>query len=173
MIPVRPIRNEDAPGFRAALDAVCRERRYLAALEAPSEERVAAFVGRNVERGFPQFVAESEGRIVGWCDAIPGDAAAGTAHVGSLGMGVIREFRGRRIGRRLLGATIRMAREIGLAKVELSVYASNAPAIALYWKHGFAEEGRKRRGRCVDGVYDDVLLFALMLEPDESPHPTA
>ena len=169
MITIRPIRNEDAPGFRAALDSVCRERIFLAALEAPSGERVAEFVRNNVEKGFPQFVAESDGGIVGWCDAIPGEASAGTAHVGRLGMGVVRDFRGRGIGRRLLEATIHKARTIGLEKIELSVYASNEPAIALYRRLGFIEEGRKQRGRLVDGLYDDVLLFGLMVGAGGDP----
>jgi len=170
MITVRQIKEGDVPGFRAALDSVCRERTFLAALEAPSEQRAAEFIRKNIERGYPQFVAEQEGAIVGWCDAIPGDPTAGTAHVGRLGMGVVREFRGQGIGRRLLDATINRARAIGLEKIELSVYASNRPAIALYKKCGFFEEGRKKRGRFIDGAYDDVLLFALMLiEPNKSP----
>jgi len=162
MITVRPIKEEDARGFRMALDSVCRERTFLAALEAPPEQRAVEFVRRNVERGYPQFVAEHGGAIVGWCDAIPGDPAAGTSHVGRLGMGVVREFRERGIGRRLLDATINKARAIGLEKIELSVYASNTPAIALYMKYGFIEEGRKKRGRFIDGAYDDVLLLALI-----------
>jgi RimJ/RimL family protein N-acetyltransferase len=170
MITVRQIKEGDIPGFRAALDSVCRERTFLAALAAPSEPRAAEFVRRNIARGYPQFVAEQDGAIVGWCDAIPGDPAAGTAHVGRLGMGLVREFRGQGIGRRLLDATINQARAIGLEKIELSVYASNTPAIALYRKCGFSEEGRKKRGRLMDGAYDDVLLFALMLtEPNQPP----
>lgn len=167
MITIRPIKEADVLGFRAAVDSVCRERTFLAALEAPSEQRSAEFVRKNVEHGFPQFVAESECGIIGWCDAIPGDHSAGTAHVGRLGMGVIREFRGQGIGHRLLDATIHKAREIGLEKIDLSVYAMNGPAIALYRKHGFIEEGRKQRGRFIDGMYDDVLLLALMLKPNK------
>ena len=163
MITIRPIKEEDVPGFREAVDSVCRERKFLAAVEAPSLQRSMEFVRRNVQLGFPQFVAESESGIIGWCDAIPGDPSSGTAHVGRLGMGVVRGFRGQGIGHRLLDATIRRARAMGLEKVELSVYSSNEAAISLYRKHQFVEEGRKRRGRFMDGVHEDVLLLALML----------
>lgn len=169
MIIVRSIKVEDVPGFRMALDSVCRERTFLAALEAPSEQDATEFVLRNVERGYPQFVAVSGCSIIGWCDAIPGDPSAGTAHVGRLGMGVVREFRGQGIGARLLDATINQGRAVGLEKIELSVYASNKPAIALYEKHGFVEESRKKQGRLIDGAYDDVLLFALMLNSASDP----
>ena len=162
MIQIRPIRESDAPGFNAAVDAVCREKRYLATLEGPPLESSIQFVACNVKAGHPQFVAEdAEGRIVGWCDAIPG--GAGTAHIGGLGMGVLKDFRGQGIGKRLLQATIDGARRIGLEKIELSVYSSNEAAIALYRSLGFVEEGLKKRGRLVEGIYDDVLLMALHL----------
>lgn len=87
MIFVRQIREQDAPAFRDVLDAVCRERKYLAMLEGPPIEQVQSFVTANVKSGCPQFVAEQDGKIVGWCDALPGPAAFGMGHVGRLGMG--------------------------------------------------------------------------------------
>jgi ribosomal protein S18 acetylase RimI-like enzyme len=73
------------------------------------------------------------------------------------------ECRGQKIGRRLIEATIEAARSIGLEKIELSVHATNEPAIALYRSLGFEEEGRKKRGCLVDGLYDDIILMALQL----------
>jgi ribosomal protein S18 acetylase RimI-like enzyme len=173
MVHVRPIRNEDAPGLRKVLDEVSRERKYLGRLEAPPEEKFRAFVESIVESGHSQFVAEGDGQIVGWCDALPGTVSAGTAHVCHLGMGVLKKFRSRGISRRLAEATIKKARARGLEKIELSVYSSNDTAIALYRNLGFQEEGRKVRGRLVDGIYDDVVLMALALVgPNQSLDPT-
>ncbi len=53
-------------------------------------------------------------------------------------------YRRRGIADALLGDILRQAREQALASVTLEVRASNAPAIALYRKHGFAEVGRRR-----------------------------
>lgn len=163
MIHVRPIRKEDALELREVLDVVSRERKYLGRLEAPPEDKFRSFIESVVESDHSQFVGVEDGQIVGWCDALPGTASAGTAHVGHLGMGVLKNFRGRGIGRRLAEATIEKARVLGLEKIELSVYSSNDAAIALYRNLGFLEEGRKTRGRLVDGVYDDVVLMALVL----------
>jgi ribosomal protein S18 acetylase RimI-like enzyme len=172
MTQIRAIRKDDALGFRAVLDAVSQERKFLARFDAPPEDRVRAFVESNVESGHPQFVAEEEGRIVGWCDALPGTVSAGTAHIGHLGMGVLKSRRGNGIGRRLIQATIAGARAVGLEKIELSVYSSNEPAIALYRSFGFREEGKRLRGRLVDGIYDDVFLMALDIRvPNQSPGP--
>ena len=60
-------------------------------------------------------------------------------------------------------ATLQGAREKGLERVELEVFASNRPAIRLYESLGFVVEGIKRRGRKLDGAYDDVLEMTLFL----------
>ena len=130
-------------------------------MEGPPLESSIKFVAGNVKSGHPQFVAEDEGAIVGWCDAIPGES--GRTHIGGLGMGILKDFRGQGIGKRLLQATIDEARRISLEKIELSVYSSNEAAIALYRKAGFVDEGLKKPGRLVEGIYDDVLLMALHL----------
>jgi ribosomal protein S18 acetylase RimI-like enzyme len=162
MTTIRAIAKEDIPAFREVLDSVARERKYLAMLEAPPLDAAQAFIMGIIKAGHAQFVAETDGKIVGWCDAVPG--AAGTAHIANLGMGVHRDFRGRGIGRRLLETTIARVRDQGLEKIELQVYASNAAAIALYRKFGFVDEGCRKRGRLVDGVFEDVLLMALDLK---------
>lgn len=162
-VVVRPIELTDIEGFRSVLDAVCRERKYLGALTAPSIERVTEFVSGNVEKGWPQFVAVHDGAIVGWCDATPGSDDTGTSHVGGLGMGLLPGFRGQGVGQRLMEATINRSRELGLQKIELWVFASNLRATRLYQKLGFEVEGVKKRGRYLDGEYDDVVLMALHL----------
>jgi GNAT superfamily N-acetyltransferase len=97
---------------------------------------------------------QEDGRVLGWCDVLSGTSSAGAAQVGHLGMGVLRARRSQGIGRRLPEAKVSRARELGLEKIELSVYAS-IPA------------------RFVDGIYDDVLLVALELRmPSQHPSTT-
>ena len=52
---------------------------------------------------------------------------------------------------------------MGVQKVTLEVFASNEPAIALYLKMGFQEEGRRRREFLIDGNLTDGVLMALWL----------
>ena len=49
---------------------------------------------------------------------------------------------------------------MGIERVELTVYVSNKRAIRLYESVGFVREGVKRKGRKLDGVYEDVLMMA-------------
>ncbi len=160
---IRQILESDIPEFYRIIDEVCRERRYLAALEAPPLERMTTFVKNNVTLDHPHMVADAGGTLVGWCDAIPGEATSGAPHVARLGMGVVPSHRRQGIGERLLNAVLDKARSKDIEKIELGVYRANTGAIALYERSGFTVEGCRVRSRCVDGCYDDIILMALFL----------
>lgn len=167
MSDVRIIRSEPQhlESFRATLDVVARERRFLAVLEAPPLERLQQFVATNLHCGGTQFFGLDEAkRVVGWCD-VNRHQREGYRHSGALAMGVLPEYRGRGIGARLALAAINAARENGIERIELEVYASNVNAIALYRQIGFIEEGVKRRARFIDGRYDDSVEMALLGPP--------
>ncbi|MFL6621749.1 MAG: GNAT family N-acetyltransferase [Sulfurifustis sp.] len=158
---ITPIADEDIPGLRAALDAVARERRYLAFLEAPPLAQTRAFVRDMRAVRFPQFVARVGEQVVGWCDISPLDRPV-YRHCGILGIGIIAGYRRQGIGTALLRAALKQAKEIGLKRVELTVRAPNRVAIALYQKLGFMQEGVKRNAIYIDGVYEDLVIMALL-----------
>ena len=158
-VELRQIRIDDTEGFRAAVDTVARERKYLALLEAPPIEQVRAFVTRNVAHGYPQIVAVTDGAVVGWCNVPPASRAV-SAHVGDLFMGVVPGWRGRGLGGRLLQQAIHAADVFGFRRIELGVFATNTAAAALYRKAGFAEEGIKRKAILIDGIHHDEIIMA-------------
>lgn len=161
MISVVRAEERHIAGYHAALDAVARERRWLLLLEAPPLEKSASFVRRLLAGAGVQVVAVDEsGRVVGWCDIVRGERD-GVAHSGHLGMGLVREHRGQGHGRRLMESALAAAKAMGLERVELEVFASNAAAVTLYRKLGFREEGRKLRALKRDGAYDDLVVMAL------------
>ena len=125
------IAEEHIPGFHAAVDVGARETKYLAFLEAPPLEDVARYVRGNIEKQYPQFVALSNDRVVGWCNVIPKMTRAIHLHCGTLGIGLLPEFRGRGIGRQLMLQTIDAAFAFGLTRIELTVRENNVGAIAL------------------------------------------
>ncbi len=122
------------------------------------------FVVNNIKNGYAQFVALEEGNVIGFCDITPCNRP-GFGHSGSVGMGVLQEWRQQGLGRMLLEACIQKSIENGLTRIELEVYASNTIAIALYRRLGFVEEGLKRRARFLDGKYQDLLIMALLCDP--------
>lgn len=79
-------------------------------------------------------------------------------------MGIIHDYRGQGLGRRLITAALEKARQENFVRIELSVHADNSRAITLYEKTGFVTEGVLRRSVCIDGRYVDTISMAVMLD---------
>ena len=161
IIKIVPISEEYIGGYNACLSAVAQERRWLGAVGPADMNRSIEFVQRNLAEGNPHYIALDAGQVVGWCDIVR-KKLEGFTHAAALGMGVQKDYRGQGIGERLALAALQRAREVGLERVELDVYASNGPAIGLYEKLGFVVEGVHRRARKLDGQYDDLISMALL-----------
>lgn len=161
-ILIRRIQREDVTAFRAMLQEVADERRYILTLTAPPVESVETFVGNNIDRGYPQFVATEDKALVGWADFVPREKES-LRHCASLGMGVRKAWRGQGIGDALLRTATDAAINFGFTRLELEVFANNAIAIALYRKYGFEDEGLRRRARLIDGRYDDILMMGRLV----------
>ena len=99
------------------------------------------FIQRLVDGfGIQMLAVTPTNTVVGWCDIIR-NPHEGFRHVGRLGMGLLPEYRGRGLGRQLAVHAIRAARQMGIERIELEVFASNTAAIALYRALGFVTEG--------------------------------
>jgi RimJ/RimL family protein N-acetyltransferase len=120
---------------------------------------------RNVQRdsNVAVFVAETADGVVGRL-SIARDRSPLSRHVAELGLMVAAGARRRGIGSALIEEAIRWARGLGIVKLELTVFPHNAPAIALYRKLGFREEGVLSRRYLIDGRYIDAMLMGLDLD---------
>jgi ribosomal protein S18 acetylase RimI-like enzyme len=145
------------------MDRVARERKYLGFTRAAPIEETRKSLVEDMERGVIRLIALDESKVVGWCHIRP-DRWEGFTHAGWLGMGVLKEYRGQGIGSALLYQSLEEARNRGLERVELSVFASNLTAIRLYEKFKFEVEGRKKKARKLDGGYDDIIVMALIFD---------
>ena len=161
-VEFQPIHEELIASLRDAVGAVAEERLYLLAVSAFSMDETRDFVRMLLDGGGIQFVAVSDSRVVGWCDVVQ-NRFEGTRHGGTLGMGVVREFRQRGIGSELLRRTLDAAKLKGIERVELEVFSSNQGAIELYERSGFLREGCKRRARILDDLETDIVLMAKFL----------
>lgn len=106
---------------------------------------------------------DDTGAIVGEL-SLNGSTRRALRHGVELGMTVRADWRGQGVGSALLARAIAWARAGGvITRIELHVYARNAPAIALYRKFGFVEEGRRRAAIYQAGEYLDDLIMALLV----------
>ncbi len=148
--------------FHEALCSVAHERVYIEMIEAPPLEKVSSFQNDLISKNGPVYYAIQGNRVVGWCDVFPFNNPR-QSHRGGLGMGLLPEFRGKGIGSKLLKAVLDHSKKFGLEKVELNVYTTNEPAIALYKKFGFEQEGLIKKYRKLDGKYFDCLAMGKFL----------
>jgi putative acetyltransferase len=161
---IRQIQLRDRDEFRACLDSVARERKYLAQVEAPPVEKVGDFVAQSVEQDAAQYVAVVDNKIVGWCEVFSHWAYA-LKHVGTLGMGVHASFRGQGLGRALLLRTLEHALKKEIYRVTLEAREDNTRAIRLYESVGFKHEGRAPCALRFEGQFYTGVNMALLQGP--------
>ncbi|MFK7800099.1 MAG: GNAT family N-acetyltransferase [Anaerolineae bacterium] len=106
------------------------------------------------------LVAEIDGKVVGRL-GLTTSVRPRRKHAGALGMGVHDAYAGRGVGTALMNAVVDMADNwLNLSRLELDVFTDNAPAIGLYKKFDFVEEGVKRAFAYREGEYVDTLMMA-------------
>lgn len=99
--------------------------------ESPNEVEIVAFV---------------DGKVVGTAGIDAVGSKYKVRHRAEFGISLLKEYWGLGIGRALMDACIRCARNAGYAQLELDVVADNARAISMYEKAGFVEYGRNPKG---------------------------
>jgi ribosomal protein S18 acetylase RimI-like enzyme len=115
------------------------------------------------------LVAELEDGIAGYVKLGPVLPIDSTSHVLEVkGLTVDPRHRRRGVGRALMHAAIRTAREAGARKLTLRVLGHNADARSLYAACGFEVEGVLREFFYLDGRYVDDVLMAIRLSEDNS-----
>jgi L-phenylalanine/L-methionine N-acetyltransferase len=114
------------------------------------------------------LVAEVEGRVVGTL-GLHASSRPRRRHVGEIGMAVHDAWQGRGVGGALLAAALDLADDwLDLRRIELQVFADNAPAVRLYERFGFVVEGVAREFAFRRGAFVDALLMARLRD-----HPPA
>jgi L-phenylalanine/L-methionine N-acetyltransferase len=104
---------------------------------------------------------ESAEQVVGSVSLFPTNTSLRRAHARGLGITVAAGWQGHGIGHKLMDVALDWADNwAGLLRIELTVFADNARAIALYERHGFVREGTMRAFALRDGTYVDALSMS-------------
>ena len=107
------------------------------------------------------LVAVQCGQPVGMASLHEPRAVWRRRHAMGLGISVARGAHGQGVGSALMRELLHYADHwANLMRVELTVFADNARAIALYRRFGFREEGRMQAYAWRDGAYADCLSMA-------------
>jgi putative acetyltransferase len=112
----------------------------------------------NIPDNVYSFVAEFDGKIVGNL-GMEIQKNPRRSHCASFGMGVMDDYQGQGVGSALIEAMLELADNwLNVRRIELTVFADNQAALALYEKFGFVQEGvahgfAYRKGEYVDALY--------------------
>ena len=144
--------------------------RNLMQVPYPSEERWRTMLTESLAPGKPDIVlvaeqttADGQPWVVGNAGLHPAGTALRRRHAMNLGVCVAAPAQGQGIGRALMAALLDYADRWGqVLRVELTVYADNLRAIALYESMGFRREGMHVGYALRDGHYVDALSMARM-----------
>jgi RimJ/RimL family protein N-acetyltransferase len=163
-VAVRIAKPEDAQGFIDHwIEIACEPDIYVS--YTPEEANVSLekereTIRKQIEAGNLYLVAEAKDKIIAHLICTVDHSYAITRHIAVLGMSVSREYRNQGIGTEMMKEAIKWARGNGIVRLELEVYADNAPAVHLYKKFGFEVEGRKRKYAYQRGKYYDSLIMS-------------
>lgn len=108
------------------------------------------------------LIAEDNGDIVGFLSSERGFAKR-IRHSSYIVIGILKDYRGMRIGVKLLEALEKWALENDITRLELTVMQHNEGAIGLYEKMGFKKEGLKENSLMVDGRYVNEYYMGKIL----------
>ncbi|MBF8807608.1 MAG: GNAT family N-acetyltransferase [Enterococcus lacertideformus] len=110
------------------------------------------------------LIASTNTKIIGVI-SVKAEEQFRTAHVGEVGISVLKDYWGLGVGTMMLEEVLFWAKENGvLFRLELDVQVRNERAVRLYQKMGFKIEAIMKRGaRKEDGEFLDVYKMSLLL----------
>lgn len=161
---IRPFDDRDA----AATVAIIEQDQGRADSSAPQRltamEQTLVVSGILARKGI-SLVAEVAGDVVGHV-VCARDEDARRSHCGAVAIIVDNSWRGRGVGKALLGRLIAEARQAGLRRLALEVLPDNQSAIRLYESVGFVQEGVLRGAVEMAHGDGDIVVMGLLLRDD-------
>ncbi len=112
-----------------------------------------------------RWVAEHDGRVLGWTAVSPVSTRACYAGVGESTVYVASAAHGAGVGRTLLEHLVRAADDGGLWTLQASVFPENLASLHLHHAVGFRTVGVRSRIARLDGVWRDTLLLERRRDP--------
>jgi L-amino acid N-acyltransferase YncA len=162
---IRDAVEADLPAIVEIYNATVPTRIVTAELEPTTvEARLPWFREHSSER-YPFWVAESEGRVIGWLDFksfLPRCAYRGTAEISVY---VDKEFRHRGVGQRLLEQAIARAPSLGITALVGLIFGHNEPSLKLFQRLGFERWGFFPGVAQLEGVERDLVVMGKHCPP--------
>ncbi|WP_018132630.1 GNAT family N-acetyltransferase [Effusibacillus pohliae] len=169
-VTIRRWQEHDIPKLYQLMEEVGREGQAMLGARLPFgiEQLYQQFYYTVASNHLTLVAVKPNGDICGWlrCDR---SMVPWMGHNATIWMGIAAADRGQGLGEQLLQEAFAWAAEQGIERLELGVRGSNKPALALYKKMGFHEEGRKMRAIKTEKGYDDDIWMGVFLNKKGQP----
>jgi len=155
---IRDAIEADLPAIVAIYNDTVPTRMVTAELEPTTVEARQPWFREHSPEQYPFWVAESEGRVIGWLDfkkLLPRSAYRGTAEISVY---VDANFRNRGVGKRLLEQAIARAPSLGITALVGLIFGHNQPSLKLFQRLGFERWGFLPSVAQLDGVDRDLVV---------------
>lgn len=158
--------KDDSQTLLDCMGAIFQDDRFFGTTQAESKERLT--LKKMQERTLKSLqnenqlllITETDGQALSMAE-ISCSENKRLEHVGQIGISIMPQYRRLGLGTAIMETMIEWAAAHPvIEKLALGVWAANEPAIALYEKMGFIEEGRKvREVKYANGSYDDCVCM--------------
>lgn len=156
---IRDAVEADLPAIVQIYNATVPTRMVTAELEPTTVEARLSWFREHSSEQYPFWVAESEGRVIGWLDFkrfLPRAAYRGTVEISVY---VDEKFRRRGVGQRLLEQAIARAPSLGITALIGLIFGHNEPSLKLFQRLGFERWGFFPGVAQLDGVDRDLVVM--------------
>ena len=156
---IRDAVEADLPAIVEIYNLTVPTRMVTAELEPTTVEARLPWFREHSQEQYPFWVAESEGRVIGWLDFkkfLPRCAYRGTAEISVY---VDEKFRRRGVGQRLLEQAIARAPSLGITTLVGLIFGHNKPSLKLFQRLGFERWGFFPGVAQLDRVKRDLVVM--------------
>lgn len=163
---LRPPRASDAESITRHIGSAAVARDTSAIPHPYTIEHAREWLGQLEGSGEKNFAIVMSDEVVGGIGLMPLHGLPASAHCMEIGYWLGEAYWGRGIMTEAVRAVTEWGfRELGLVRIEASVYARNGASARVLEKAGYEYEGRRRARYCKQGEYVDGLMFGKLRHP--------
>ncbi len=161
---IRQIQPSDTKAFVAFYKKLAAETDYLPFTPEETDKKAAQEEDyiKKYDDYKQVFVALEDDKIVGYL-GIGRSHLEKLNHVAQFTVGVLEDHKRQGIATKLIQFAEKWAKEKGIKRLELTVVTQNKPAVTLFRKTGFKEEGTRQKSMKIEEKYFDEFLMAKTL----------